>query len=97
MRSGEQVLGSLRAPPFLEVCDLALYYVALPNPYFRQGAFVEEIGDGFVQEVRMGQHEGRAHAGGWMGLCVPYSGARKYLLQVRKYGVDKEQIPAAAR
>ena len=68
---------------------MALYYVALRNPYFRVGEWVEDNGDDFVQRVRMRYEGGRYQPGGWHGICVPTHLVRPNLIKLYRNGFDQ--------
>lgn len=75
---------------------MAIFYVALPNPYFKVGDFVEENHDDFVQKVKMRPREGHYEAGGWEGVCVPTRLLRSCLIRIQKSGLDPEIRKATA-
>jgi len=67
---------------------MAYYSVVRPNPFFKRGAIVEDDMDGFLQEVYM---DPRGRTAGYVGLMVPLSEARQYLIKLQKKGIDKAQ------
>lgn len=75
---------------------MAIYYVALSNPHWPVGTYVEDQGDGFVQQVRMRYEDGHYHPGGWSGLCIPTGSIRSCLVRIQKHGFDQEIRRASA-
>lgn len=65
-----------------------LYICNEPNPLLRQGAYYEDNEDGFVQEVRVFNENGRLVLDGWKGMALPTSMVRKHLIRIQRTGVD---------
>jgi hypothetical protein len=65
-----------------------LYICTEPNPYIKFGKYYEDNEDGFVQEVKVFQDNGRLGLDGWTGMAFPTSLVRKYLIEVKKKGLD---------
>jgi hypothetical protein len=63
---------------------MGVYFVAKPNPYFKQGEFLLDSDPGFVQKtVRTG--EGPS---GFQGLMIPLREVRHCLIKLQKRGLD---------
>ena len=66
-----------------------LYICNEPNPLLRQGAYYEDNEDGFVQEVRVFNENGRLMLDGWKGIALPTAMVRKHLIKIQARGIDK--------
>jgi hypothetical protein len=66
-----------------------LYIVAREGGPWKRNAYVEEDGDGMLQEVQIFDEGGRIRLGGYKGVVVPLSYARPYIIRIQKGGLDE--------
>jgi hypothetical protein len=65
-----------------------LYYCNVPNKWIKVNRYYEDNDDGFVQEVKVGQHNGRLSTGAWVGIAIPTNYVREYLIRIQKTKLD---------
>ena len=73
-----------------------LYKVLLPNDFFPVGAFVE-VTDGDAQQVIVEAVKGRLNHRGYCGFVFPIHTCKKYMIQIKSTGVDRDNALSEIR
>lgn len=69
---------------------MSLYKCIYENDYVKQGAFLEDIENGFVQGCLMEPDtEGCLRPFNNYGLLVPLAKVREFCIRIQNYGLDK--------
>lgn len=69
---------------------MAIYKVLPHCRVFKPGAYVEDGGDGMVQEIDVMQDGNTLVPMGFKGLMVPFDSVRNDIVRIQKRGLDKK-------